>query len=184
MDWKHGLRMEHCWDGGGMARWAIPDAPDMVSFGRSNPFSFQIMPWDWDIDTQVMDTTLFHLADHFNQTVVQYTTTDPDVERRYLLDINPWARQRDRGMGLNIIDARWIDITTGLYIDITGLSRLTAEKPTEWECKNGHKYQTHDIYPLRRSTFEGVQAKVPFRYDGVLTEEYTKKALTQTQFHK
>ncbi|PWY77443.1 WLM-domain-containing protein [Aspergillus heteromorphus CBS 117.55] len=143
----------------------------------------QIMPWDWDIDTQVMDTTLFHLADHFNQTVVQYTTANPQTERKYLLDVNPWARQRDRGMGLNIIDARWIDISTGLYIDITGLSRLNPNKPTRWECKNGHEYQTDDIYPLRTSTFEGVTAKVPFRYDGVLTEEYTKKALTNTQFH-
>ncbi|OOG00837.1 hypothetical protein ASPCADRAFT_125846 [Aspergillus carbonarius ITEM 5010] len=143
----------------------------------------KIMPWDWDIDTQVMDTTLLHLADRFNQTVVQYTTTNPTVERRYLLDVNPWARQRDRGMGLNIIDARWIDISTGLYIDITGLSRLQADKPTEWECKNGHKYQTQDIYPLRTSTFEGVTAKVPFRYDAVLTEEYSKTALTATQFH-
>ncbi|RAH39573.1 putative mannosylphosphate transferase (Mnn4) [Aspergillus brunneoviolaceus CBS 621.78] len=143
----------------------------------------KVMPWDWDIDTQVMEPTLFQLADHYNQTVVQYTAKEENVERKYLVDVNPWARQRDRGKGLNIIDARWIDMNTGLYIDITGLSRLDATKPTEWQCKNLHKYQTDDIYPLRRTTFEGVPAKVPFKYDQVLEDEYSKKALTNTHYH-
>ncbi|KAF7161620.1 hypothetical protein CNMCM5623_007155 [Aspergillus felis] len=143
----------------------------------------KILPWDWDIDTQVLDTTLLHLADNFNQTVVHYTAADSDVERSYLLDINPWARQRERGQGLNIIDARWIDRRTGLYIDITGLSRLEPENPTLWQDKNDHKYQIRDIYPLRKTTFEGVPAKIPFDYDSVLIGEYTQEALTMTKYH-
>ncbi|KAF9882825.1 hypothetical protein FE257_005114 [Aspergillus nanangensis] len=143
----------------------------------------KIMPWDWDIDTQVPDTTLLHLADHYNQTIVRYTPKASDEQSSYLLDINPWARQRERGMGLNIIDARWIDMRTGLYIDITGLSNLDPEQPDMWGCKNNHKYEMTDIYPLRKTTFEGVAAKVPFHYDSVLVEEYSNKALTSTQFH-
>ncbi|KAL2824889.1 LicD family-domain-containing protein [Aspergillus cavernicola] len=143
----------------------------------------KIMPWDWDIDTQVSEATLFRLADHFNGTVVQYNTTHPDAQHSYLLDVNPWARQRDRGKGLNIIDARWIDMQTGLYIDITALSRLDKEKPNEWGCKNHHKYLINDIYPLRQTTFEGVAAKVPFRYEQVLTDEYNEKALTDTHYN-
>ncbi|KAL4780846.1 LicD family-domain-containing protein [Aspergillus varians] len=143
----------------------------------------KIMPWDWDIDTQVSEATLFRLADNFNGTEVHYNTTDPDVQHSYLLDINPWARQRDRGMGLNIIDARWIDMKTGLYIDITGLSRLNKAKPNEWGCKNNHNYLINDIYPLRVTFFEGVAAKVPFRYEQVLTDEYQSKALTDTKYN-
>lgn len=142
------------------------------------------MPWDWDIDTQVTDTTLLRLADRYNQSVVRYKPRRRDPELSYLLDINPWARQRERGQGLNIIDARWIDMRTGLYIDITGLSHLDPNKPDMWQCKNNHKYQTDDIYPLRRTTFEGVSAKVPFQYKTVLIDEYNDKALTSTRFHK
>ena len=142
------------------------------------------MPWDWDMDTQVPDTTLRQLADRYNQTVVQYSTKNADIQRTYLLDINPWARQRENGMGLNIIDARWIDMQTGLYIDITGLSKANPEKPNLWMDKHEHQYRTGDIYPLRKTTFEGVAAKVPFDYDAILIEEYGKTALTSTHFHK
>jgi hypothetical protein len=145
----------------------------------------QILPWDWDMDTQVPDTTLAYLADHYNQTIVEYVTPGGKDKRDYLLDINPWSRQRERGQGHNIIDARFIDITTGLYIDITGLSRLELDDhPDIWQCKNFHKYRLKDIYPLRRTTFEGAPAKVPFQYDALLMEEYTEAALTATNFHK
>lgn len=145
----------------------------------------KILPWDWDMDTQVPDTTLAYLADHFNHTIVEYTTPDSPIIRQYLLDINPWSRQRERGKGHNIIDARWIDIHNGLYIDITGLSRLELEHhPDIWQCKNFHKYRLIDLYPMRRTYFEGVPAKVPFAYDQVLREEYSDKALTETEFHK
>ncbi|KAL5002566.1 LicD family-domain-containing protein [Aspergillus recurvatus] len=143
----------------------------------------KIMPWDWDIDTQVSEATLFRLADEFNGTVAQYNTTNPDAQHSYLLDVNPWARQRDRGKGLNIIDARWIDMQTGLYIDITGLSKLNKEKPNEWGCKNNHNYMLSDIYPLRASFFEGVAAKVPYRYESVLIDEYSEKALSETHYN-
>lgn len=142
------------------------------------------MPWDWDIDTQVPDTTLLYLADHYNQTIVDYLPPDADEERKYLIDVNPWARQRDRGKGLNIIDARWIDMKTGLYIDITGLSNLDPKQPDTWQCKNNHKYEMTDIYPLRKTTFENVVARVPFHYDSVLVEEYNQKALISTHYHK
>ncbi|KAI9374989.1 LicD family-domain-containing protein [Aspergillus egyptiacus] len=141
------------------------------------------MPWDWDIDTQVSEATLFRLADDFNGTVVHYNTADPNTQDSYLLDVNTWARQRDRGNGLNIIDARWIDMQTGLYIDITGLSRLDKEKPNEWGCKNNHFYTIDDIYPLRHTTFEGAAAKVPFLYEKVLMDEYQEKALKETHYN-
>lgn len=136
------------------------------------------------MDMQVPDTTLSYLAEYYNQTIVQYSAPDSTVRRYYLLDINPWCRQRKHGKGHNIIDARWIDIDTGLFIDITGLSRLEPyNNPDIWQCKNFHKYPLGDIYPLRWTTFEGVNAKVPFRYELLLIKEYSEKALTSTRFH-
>ena len=49
------------------------------------------------MDTQVPDTTLAYLADHYNQTIVEYITPGGKEKRDYLLDINPWSRQRERG---------------------------------------------------------------------------------------
>ncbi|KAL1997401.1 hypothetical protein VTN49DRAFT_841 [Thermomyces lanuginosus] len=142
----------------------------------------KLLPWDWDIDAQVLDTTLARMGREFNQTLAIFTD-DRNNTREYLLDVNPWAYFRDRGPGHNIIDARWIDTRSGLYIDITGLSVLQPDKaPDVWECKNRHKYRTEDLYPMRRSTFEGMSALIPYNYQDILTEEYGDKALAKTAF--
>ena len=104
-------------------------------------------------------------------------------QRTYLLDVNPAIHERERGNGNNIIDARFIDTTTGLYIDITGLSETHPEdQPGIWSCKNYHRYYTTDLYPMRETVFEGVTAKVPYAYDRLLTTEYTGKALVVTEY--
>ena len=143
-----------------------------------------MLPWDWDIDAQVSGYTLAYLGQHYNGTVYQYPAADdPPTERSYLLDVNPASVERDRGNGLNIIDARWIDVRSGLYIDITGLSETHPDdRPGLWSCKNYHRYQTTDLYPMRETMFENVTAKVPFAYDMVLTQEYEQKALILTEY--
>lgn len=141
----------------------------------------QILPWDWDVDTQVSQATLEHMALHHNQTIHDYVSEDNQFHRKYLLDVNPWSKQRDRGDGANIIDARWIDLTNGLYIDITGLSEVDPDqKPDIWSCKNSHDYRVRDLYPMRESVFEGVTAKIPYAYDEILVEEYQPRALAKT----
>lgn len=106
-----------------------------------------------------------------------------EINREYLLDINPNSVERERGLGLNVIDARWIDIRNGLFIDITGLSETQPEvQPGIWVCKNYHRYNTRDLYPLRETVFEGVPALVPYSFDRILTHEYSGQALTKT-FH-
>ncbi|KAI1765884.1 LicD family-domain-containing protein [Hypoxylon sp. FL1150] len=105
------------------------------------------------------------------------------VNKTYLLDINPFHGAVGRGNGANIIDARWIDTSTGLFVDITGLAeREAAEKPGVWSCKNAHRYRTMELYPLRRTEFEGMPAAVPFAFDKILTEEYGARSLTATQW--
>lgn len=142
------------------------------------------MPWDWDLDVQVSAATLNHLADRWNMTIHNYTSTGlngTEIYREYLLDVNPHLVDRGRGDGQNVIDARFVDVRNGLFIDITGLSELNPRKmPGVWFCKNLHRYRTRELYPLRETEFEGVRALVPFSFDKVLTAEYSARALTKT----
>ena len=142
-----------------------------------------MLPWDWDLDTQVSGATLRYLAEHMNRTMHHYTDGDDTIHRDYLLDVNPYFEERERGDGSNVIDARWIDIRNGLYIDITGLSETHPDtEPGVWTCKNYHRYSTTELYPLRDSMYEGVPAKIPYEYDRILTQEYDVKALVVTEF--
>ncbi|KAF2462382.1 LicD family-domain-containing protein [Lineolata rhizophorae] len=142
----------------------------------------KILPWDWDIDTQVSDATLKYMGAHLNHTTYVYNSDDKHTRRRYLLDVNPYSVERVRGNGKNIIDARWIDVSNGLYIDITGLSDVELERPGILSCKNNHHYRVDELYPLRLSSYEGVQMLVPYAYESILADEYTDKALTETHF--
>ncbi|MCJ1287529.1 hypothetical protein MMC26_006881 [Xylographa opegraphella] len=147
-----------------------------------------MLPWDWDIDTQISESTLKYLATNLNHTFHTYTAAtsavhnDP-VTRTYLLDVNSQWEERERGDGFNIIDARWIDVHSGLYIDITAVSETDPDVlPGLLSCKNLHRYQVKDLYPMRETMYEGVLAKVPYNYDLILVEEYREEALVRTEF--
>ena len=141
------------------------------------------LPWDLDLDVQISDATLQHLAQGFNQTIHVYSAEDGMVVREYLLDVNAWYWERTHGDGANVIDARWIDVRNGLFIDITGLSEADPKgDPGVLSCKNFHRYRTIDLFPLRETMFEGVPAMVPRGYAGVLMDEYTQDALLKTEY--
>jgi hypothetical protein len=144
----------------------------------------KILPWDWDLDVQVSEPTLIWLGENMNMTMHKYTGTfenGTEFQRDYLLDINPNGVERLRGKGLNVIDARWVDVRNGLFIDITALSETNPSAlPGIWSCKNYHRYRTTALYPMRETMFEGVPALVPYSFDRILQEEYTARALTST----
>lgn len=82
------------------------------------------MPWDRDVDVQMTTQSLFLLARNYNQTVVVDYTDDADTAgvHLYFVDVSPYFYDRSHGDGANVIDARFIDVETGLYVDITGLA--------------------------------------------------------------
>jgi len=123
------------------------------------------------------------LAQRNNHTYHEFHSSELNLTRRYLLDINPWVWERVRGDGANIIDGRFIDVSNGLFLDITGLAANDVNNTDVIECKNEHRYNKSDIFPLRESFFEGVPAKVPYAYAHVLAEEYGDQALMQTDFY-
>lgn len=83
------------------------------------------LPWDGDIDVIVTMESLNLLARNFNQTlIIDYSEKDQfqSAMTGYLIDINPAYYSRIKGDGNNVIDGRLIDISTGIYLDITALA--------------------------------------------------------------
>ena len=134
----------------------------------------RIMPWDSDIDVQMSIDTMGHLARELNHTKHTHTFDRGDgskAEKSYLLDVNP-NYVYSLGDRLNMIDARWIDLDTGMFVDITALAHRYKDRPAIWGCKNWHRYDEDDIWPLQDSDFEGVKAQVPKQVVKVLKDEY------------
>ncbi|KAI5957600.1 hypothetical protein KGF57_003294 [Candida theae] len=94
-------------------------------------------PWDGDVDVQVPVSELYKLGQYYNQTLVVENAADSsgkfDGMGRYFVDIGSSITHRTRGNGNNAIDGRFIDVDTGLYIDITGLALTDAPSPDRYE---------------------------------------------------
>ncbi|SMN19361.1 similar to Saccharomyces cerevisiae YKL201C MNN4 Putative positive regulator of mannosylphosphate transferase (Mnn6p), involved in mannosylphosphorylation of N-linked oligosaccharides [Maudiozyma saulgeensis] len=81
-------------------------------------------PWDNDFDLQMPLKHLNYMAQYFNQSIIM---EDPrEGNGRFLLDVGTSITVRRHGNGNNNIDARFVDIDSGLYIDITALA-VTAD---------------------------------------------------------
>jgi len=144
----------------------------------------KILPWDSDSDVQVSEASMHYLASYYNMSVFHYKTPRIPEGRDYMLEVNPHYVNREQTDKLNVIDARWVDTTSGLFIDIT-TARYNYTHPAGegmLSCKDGHEYRDTYIFPLRDTFFEGTPAKIPFAYKELLEAEYKKKALTLTDF--
>lgn len=148
----------------------------------------KILPWDNDIDVMVSQASMDHLAQYYNLTVHTHQATPESEERQYMLEIN--AHYNDANTNspvdqLNKIDGRWVDMNTGLYIDITML-HLTASAENHDDdvmtSKDGHLYRYSDIFPLKAGSFEGSPCNIPNAYEKILKEEYGNDVLEQMDF--
>lgn len=128
------------------------------------------MPWDTDNDIQVPVKELDRLAREFNGTLVLQHPNDDDG--KFLIDVSPWIVERDSGNKWNLIDARFIDVENGAYIDITGLAKYRrGDRPIG--CKNHHFYAYDTLSPMRRTLYEGSPVYVNHNFVG-LREEYKR----------
>jgi LicD family len=150
-----------------------------------------VFPWETDIDMHMPLPDLSLLARYYNMTVYPFRFPDtPDGQiNEYLLDINPHFQKRIvNRQDKNRVDARWVDMSNGAYIDITALHLFDAKarergKPILWQTKDGHVYSDADVYPLRRTVFEGVEAFVPAEAEKISAKQYGDDALTNNLFH-
>ncbi|RCK67290.1 hypothetical protein Cantr_03341 [Candida viswanathii] len=94
-------------------------------------------PWDTDIDVQMPVSELYKLGRYFNQSLVVENVGDSynefDGMGRYFIDVGSSITHRTKGNGNNNIDARFIDVDTGLYIDITGLALTDHPAPSRYD---------------------------------------------------
>ncbi|EMG47039.1 Positive regulator of mannosylphosphate transferase, putative, partial [Candida maltosa Xu316] len=152
-------------------------------------------PWDNDIDVQVPVMDLHKLSLNYNQTLI---VEDPeDGFGRYFLDCGSFITLREKGNGNNNIDARFVDVDTGLYIDITGLALSNSKTPGDYErdlpksfvkdeqnprvaneilqiynCRNNHFTAYDELSPLIKSSVEGEIGYIPSKFSNILSKEY------------
>ncbi|KAK2929115.1 LicD family [Fusarium oxysporum f. sp. vasinfectum] len=99
----------------------------------------RIFPWEWDLDVHVHLRGLQELVSCCNGSVYKFGT-----EGKYLLDVNTFVWERDCMVDpANRIDARWIDLATGLYVDITAVEEADDAEEEEGllAAKDGHRYR-------------------------------------------
>ncbi|KAL8951757.1 MAG: hypothetical protein Q9222_002278 [Ikaeria aurantiellina] len=121
------------------------------------------------------------LASYYNMSVHTCRTTHAPRGKNYMLEINPKYVDPSQEDTLNQIDARWIDMLSGVFIDITAV-RPKRSHPGIMYCKDKHKYREADLFPLRDSVFEERPVKIPYNYAELLQEEYGRISLTRTRF--
>lgn len=123
-----------------------------------NGFAF---PWDNDIDVQMPILDLHNLAKHYNQSV--FVEDVNEGFGRYFIDVGLSITLRENGNGLNNIDARFIDMDTGMYIDITGLSVSKTTPPARYTIENrefgskvpeGFKFDGPDSYKIANKALQ------------------------------
>lgn len=110
-----------------------------------------------------------------------YTSDDGSVEREYLLDVNPWIWERVRGDGNNVIDARWVDVRNGLYVDITGIAETRPAQPGILNCKNYHVYRVS--YTIFHLPVDVRGALCAYILTGVVNY-LMRETLTNREFHR
>lgn len=104
------------------------------------------MPWDFDADVQVTEPDMYYLAAYHNMTTYYYKYGNMEKGRFFLLEVNPYFKHRGQDDVLNVIDARWIDMSTGLFIDITAARYNPDHKEGEGILydKSGHQYRVRE----------------------------------------
>lgn len=173
-------------------------------------------PWDIDFDVQMPIQDLHYLCKNFNQSLVMDLGNDFRTQElrysKYFLDCGSYISQRKRGNGYNNIDARFIDVNSGIYIDITGLAVTDTVSPKRYDkmlpfelrrntkdqtvsdlqrnehlqiynCRNNHFQSLDDISPLRLSVYEGQLSYIPNDFKSMLVNEYDAKAIHFKKFH-
>lgn len=118
------------------------------------------------------DNTFPHRVLQYDEAPFRYPGAE--VGRSYLLETNPYYVVKSTKGRLNIIGGRWIDTSSGLFIGITAVHKDDEKRakgePGPLMCKDKHRYDESQIFPLRERYFEGVPVKIAYAYTELLEE--------------
>lgn len=170
-----------------------------------------LFPWDEDIDVQMPVRDLYQLCRHYNQLMIIENVGDNqrqfDGFGRYFVDCGLTITHRGHENGKNNIDARFIDVDTGIYIDITGLAVTGEVQPHRYDemlspkdaqtspmernsklhfynCRNRHFVQLHEVLPLVPVIIENQVGYVPHDIISPLVAEYGLDSIMNRKFKK
>ncbi|KAK4141560.1 uncharacterized protein C8A04DRAFT_38957 [Dichotomopilus funicola] len=143
--------------------------------------SGQVLPGDRDVRMQVSEPGIFDLAAYYNMTTfsIRVPGQPKSVRRKYQLELSRFAKAREQSDPAGSADGRWIDTDTGLYIDMYAV-RYNLTHPGGrgmMSCKDGGEFRDKDLFPLQKTSFEGVPAKIPHQTRELLVAEYGARAL-------
>lgn len=128
-----------------------------IAHGNLLAYSFNGLnfPWDDDIDVQMPFNDLAKFAERYNGSLI---VEDPEEGfGRYFIDVTSSLTHRLKGNGNNHIDARFIDVDTGLFIDITGLAVSASD--------TSQRFQNRYEKMIRKG--EAVEYSDPNYYEGI-----------------
>lgn len=141
------------------------------------------LPWDTDVDVQLSIADLDKLGRHWNNSLV--IENPKHGNGLFWLQTTPFYLQQNDEQ---FIDARYIDVKSGIYIDVSALwlsERDTPEKyrnePREevYNCKHYNWFPSSMLFPLRRTLYEGGQAYTIKNYSRFLLDQYGSISKTQ-----
>lgn len=172
------------------------DISSWINYGSLLGWSYNgvNMPWDTDIDIQMPIRHLDRLGREYNRLLV---IENPRYGNgKYYLEVAPTYTAQ--GNGRNFIDARFIDINSGLYIDISALAHTNFKPPKKLfrginkeelkamtvNCKNWNWHTLEELLPLRHTYFEGGEAYIPHNVSRILSQKYGKTSYTTKSHFK
>ena len=146
-----------------------------------------LFPFDEDIDIQMPASDLASFCKSYNQSLVVEEITEGFG--KFFIECSSFVHHRGKSFKENHIDARFIDIDTGSYIDITGLGISDLPVPERYEslilqneaegvprqvynCRYPHFYSHDEISPLRYTMLGGIPVFVPNQIETILQQEY------------
>ncbi|CAX44510.1 mannosylphosphorylation of N-linked oligosaccharides effector, putative [Candida dubliniensis CD36] len=152
----------------------------------------QLSPFLQKVEIQMPIKDLLRLALTYNQTMVVEDVTEGFG--KYFVDCSTFVHYRGSAKSGNRIDAKFIDVDTGLSIEIGGVSTSFDAAPerstntvTEsqqhgqstqvYNTRHPRFYSSDEISPLRKSMFAGTPVYVPNNISAILNREYHKKLI-------
>lgn len=149
-----------------------------IGHGNLLAYSFNGLnfPWDDDIDVQMPFKDFAMFAEKFNGTLV---VEDPEEGYgRYYVDVTSSLTHRLKGNNNNHIDARFVDIDTGLFIDITALAVSPSDTSMRFKDRYEKLIQKGEEIKFRDPNYiEGV-------HDDVSKQDMTKLSRENLPLYK
>lgn len=138
-------------------------------------FTSVSFPYDEDEDVQMPIADLAEFCLRYNDSLI---VQNPKYGMgKYYVDCSSSLTHRGKELGYNNIDARVIDVDSGMYIDITGLSassdRLNRDSLRKFE--GWLPQEAIDTYPFERKHSRDLESREDEKKDEKKDEEDNKK---------